>query len=153
MTRMHSAAPTIPLPFDSPTRPVPAHISIVPPVRPPMLRQASVAVMEGRAQSQAQVIALAQSEGLVSPAKNLALPRPIIGAPVAMMRSRSGSRVDSDGGVGLRDLLKVRSKSLVIMSETNMFRYQQIYLKCQTYCLRRLLQRQHLKSSSPRLHL
>lgn len=109
--RMHSAAPTIPLPSasDSPTRHIPAPLSLGPPTRPPMMRQASVAVMEGRAQSQAQALALVQSkEGPLSPTKNLAIPRPA-GGPV-MLRSRSGSRVDAEGavgGIGLRDLLKV----------------------------------------------
>lgn len=111
LTRMHSAAPTIPLPSNSPSRPIPSQLSLVPPTRPPMMRQASVAVMEGRAQSQAQALALAQAqEGPLSPTKNLALPRSGAGGPVGMMRSRSGSRVDAEGlagGMGLRDLLKV----------------------------------------------
>ena len=78
-----------------------------------MMRQASVAVMEGRAQSQAQVQALALAqvqEDPLSPTKNLLVPRPSPGAPVLMIRSRSGSRVEAEaplGTVGLRDLLKV----------------------------------------------
>ena len=111
--RLHSAAPTIPSPSEpSPSRQVPTQLSIVLPTRPPMMRQASVAVMEGRAQSQAQALALAQAQdGSSSPTKNLAVPRLGAVGPVIMMRSRSGSRMDADGlggGIGLRDLLKVR---------------------------------------------
>lgn len=111
--RMHSAAATTPLPSDPPSRQVPSQLSLVPPARPPMMRQASVAVMEGRAQSQAQALALAQAQAQdspLSPTKNLALPRPGMGGAAVMMRSRSGSRVDAEGlagGMGLRDLLKV----------------------------------------------
>jgi len=59
-------------------------------VRPTMMRQASVAVMEGRSQQPALEV---QDEPL-------ALPRPSFA--VAMTRTRSGSN-----DVGLRDLLKV----------------------------------------------
>lgn len=130
--RMHSAAPTVPVPADSPSRQLPlAQASLPLPSRPPMMRQASVAVMEGRAQSQAQAQAIALAQVRESPlilSKNLLVPihplgarRPSItnlnigsGAAV-MMRSRSGSRVDAEGlsgGIGLRDLLKVPPLSL-----------------------------------------
>ncbi|BEI90367.1 uncharacterized protein CcaverHIS019_0304370 [Cutaneotrichosporon cavernicola] len=74
--------------------------------RPAMMRQASATVMEGRAakethaQAQAQLVA----EVPASPTKIPGLGVPGKGA--AMMRSRSGSRVD-DSQVGLRDLLKL----------------------------------------------
>jgi len=119
LQRMHSAAPTIPLPSDSPSRQIPTQISLVPPARPPMMRQASVAVMEGRAQTQAQALAVAQAQdGPLSPTKSFAASRPGLSGPPIMMRSRSGSRVDTEGGIGLRDLLKVcrRLPSSVINS-------------------------------------
>lgn len=80
--------------------------------RPAMMRQASLAVMEGRAAShtaQAQQLALAQSEVPVSPSHSLnsGFGRP---SGVGMMRSTSSSRVDENslaGGLGLRDLLKL----------------------------------------------
>ncbi|KAK8844657.1 hypothetical protein IAR55_006504 [Kwoniella newhampshirensis] len=112
--RMHSAAPTMPGSAVSPTRSFSSHGAL--PTRPPMMRQASVAVMEGRAASQsqahAQAFALAQSqEGPMTSTRNLAIPgslgpRPMGG--MGMMRSRSGSRVEEGQGVvGLRDLLKL----------------------------------------------
>ncbi|WWD22796.1 hypothetical protein CI109_107290 [Kwoniella shandongensis] len=112
--RMHSAAPMLPSATESPTRSFSSQGGLPP--RPPMMRQASVAVMEGRAASQsqahAQAFALAQSQqNPMSPTKNLAIPgslgqRPMGG--MGMMRSRSGSRVeDGQGVVGLRDLLKL----------------------------------------------
>ncbi|WVW81377.1 hypothetical protein I302_103369 [Kwoniella bestiolae CBS 10118] len=133
LNRMHSAAPTIPLPSgDSPNK-----MPGLPP-RPQMMRQASVAVMEGRAmlnnQAHQQALALAQQSDnpggngpLLSPNKNLNIPGPGVGAAglglgrpigpgmtngpagggIGMMRSRSGSRVDEGHAVGLRDLLKL----------------------------------------------
>lgn len=82
----------------------------------PMMRQASVAVMEGRAtQAAAQQLAL-NADTPHSPPKGLGVPGTLgIGRPpamgVGMMRSRSGSRVDDAAlggmGMGLRDLLKL----------------------------------------------
>lgn len=86
---------------------------------PMMMRQASVAVMEGRGQSHTQHAALlAQSEdvttptrGAASPTKALAVLNSMVRQPMSsgMMRSRSGSRVDDNlqNGMGLRDLLKL----------------------------------------------
>jgi protein-serine/threonine kinase len=105
LQRMHSAAPAV----TSPT--APTFVS-----RPPMMRQASVAVMEGRAagltqaQAQAEALALVQDD---SPVKGLPLPpagrfdRYAMGT--GMVRTRSGSRVDDGNGsvVNLRDLIKV----------------------------------------------
>lgn len=87
------------------------------------MRQASVAVMEGRAQAQAQAQALAMAqaqanEPLVIPVGSssvMGLPRPPVMPSAmtdggAMMRSRSGSRIESDSGSagpGLRELIKV----------------------------------------------
>ncbi|WWC57700.1 uncharacterized protein I303_100234 [Kwoniella dejecticola CBS 10117] len=137
LTRMHSAAPTVPIPSnsaESPTKPVGNVPSALPlPPRPQMMRQASVAVMEGRAmlnnQAHQQALALAQSSdplnlnnGPLSPNglnRNLGIPPSIgLGRPIGpgmtnnpggigMMRSRSGSRVDEGHAVGLRDLLKL----------------------------------------------
>lgn len=72
-----------------------------------MMRQASVAVMEGRAasQSQAQAQALALVQAQVEEVRDTGLGVPV--RPVAMMRSRSGSRVENTDGMGLRDVLKV----------------------------------------------
>jgi protein-serine/threonine kinase len=119
LQRNHSAAPFVPVPSDSPTKP--QHLP--PPLRPTMMRQASVAVMEGRQQSQVQALAMAQvqaqaqaQEGSLSSTKNLAMPgslgRPSGSGGMLMMRSKSQGRVDNEGGglgagVGLRDLLKV----------------------------------------------
>jgi hypothetical protein len=83
-----------------------------------MMRQASVAVMEGRQQSQVQALAMAQvqAQAQEGPSKHLAMPgalgRPSGSGGMLMMRSKSQGRVDNDGGglgagVGLRDLLKV----------------------------------------------
>ena len=81
-----------------------------------MIRQASVAVMEGRSQAQAQALAMVQGDSDEA-SGDLALPRPNFAhagsSGVAMMRSRSGSRADSEsGGMALRDLLKVSSAML-----------------------------------------
>ena len=77
--------------------------------RPPMMRQASVTVMEGRSQAQAQALALAQAdEDLDSPTNILAPPRPAFAQGVGMTRTRSGSRVDAES-LNLRGLLKVTS--------------------------------------------
>ncbi|CAK9779767.1 kinase-like protein [Cutaneotrichosporon oleaginosum] len=74
--------------------------------RPPMMRQASATVMEGRAAKETHAQAQAQlaAEVPASPTKIPGLGVPSKG--VAMMRSRSGSRID-DSQVGLRDLLKL----------------------------------------------
>ncbi|WVQ72348.1 hypothetical protein IAR50_001899 [Cryptococcus sp. DSM 104548] len=126
--RNHSAAPAFPsslnadasqgsLPSASPTAPSFPGMS----PRPPMMRQASVAVMENRsaAQShaqaaQAQALALAQghegSKGLAVPSgmAGIGLGRPgQQGTSQVMARSRSGSRADDGHNVGLRDLLKL----------------------------------------------
>lgn len=127
MSRNHSAAPALAMSSssygDAPgARPV-ASMSTGPPQRPAFMRQASVAVMEGRAQAQAQAQALAMAqaqanEPLVSPIGSssvIGLPRPpVMPAAMtgggAMMRSRSGSRIESDSGSagpGLRELIKV----------------------------------------------
>ncbi|KAL7420248.1 kinase that interacts with cdc31p [Cryptotrichosporon argae] len=166
MQRMHSAAPVMPVPSDSPPRalhlyaspsaagstshPAPSAGAVAfaaalpgasasslsaaspapgsPFARPPMMRQASVAVMEGRAASLTQAAAqqaaiahenpLSPSRATANAAANahananggLAVPgslgRPP-GGGVGMTRSRSGSRVDDGGGLGLRDLLKL----------------------------------------------
>lgn len=114
LQRNHSAAPFLSQPMDSPGRLQPGLGVIIPP-RPTMMRQASVAVMEGRSQAQAQALAMAQvQDDPLSPSRQLALPRPSFaaggGSGVAMMRTRSGSRADSDAGsvgMGLRDLIKV----------------------------------------------
>jgi protein-serine/threonine kinase len=87
---------------------------------PMMMRQASVAVMEGRGTSHTQHAALlAQTEaaaprGPASPTKALGVPGSLGRPPmmgVGMLRSRSGSsRVDDNSlqnGMGLRDLLKL----------------------------------------------
>ncbi|OCF34782.1 STE/STE20/YSK protein kinase [Kwoniella heveanensis BCC8398] len=142
LNRMHSAAPTIPIPSSAANAPGsassngPASIGMGLPPRPPMMRQASVAVMEGRAvsasQAHAQALAMAQAQdGPISPTRGLGvagsvgsngLVKPpsmavlagggVIGGGVGgggfgMMRSRSGSRVDEGQVVGLRDLLKL----------------------------------------------
>ncbi|WVR03173.1 hypothetical protein IAU60_000164 [Kwoniella sp. DSM 27419] len=119
LNRIHSAAPAIPV--SSGSHPLP--MAGLPP-RPQMMRQASVAVMEGRAanasQAHAQAMAMAQAQeghAPMSPTKSLGVPgslgRPIgpgmmnpVGG-MGMMRSRSGSRVDEGQAVGLRDLLKL----------------------------------------------
>lgn len=110
LNRNKSAAPTLNQSTESPERS--GDVGTMPP-RPGMMRQASVAVMEGRSQAQAQAQALAQvHEDPLSPTRALPLPRPNFaqGPGVAMARSRSGSRADSDAGtaMSLRDLLKVR---------------------------------------------
>lgn len=110
MLRMHSAAPV--MAANSPTKSNAPQISITIPPRPPMMRQASVAVMEGRAPAPIQVQAVpssAQGQGVMSPSKSLGVP-PAIGlgvmAPVVgMSRTRSGSR--GDEGMGLRDMMRV----------------------------------------------
>ena len=83
-----------------------------------MMRTASAAVLGGRAQAQAQAQALAAvDEGPLSPSRNLGVPsRPAIGLGVAvgMSRSRSGSKTD-DGGVGLRDLMRVRATMILFL--------------------------------------
>ncbi|WVQ94253.1 hypothetical protein IAU59_001332 [Kwoniella sp. CBS 9459] len=136
LNRMHSAAPTIPIPTAAGQSATgPAQIGMGLPPRPPMMRQASVAVMEGRAvsasQAHAQALALAQAQdGPISPTRGLAVPggHPnglgkssgmigVAGSGVlgggaggggfGMMRSRSGSRVDEGQAAGLRDLLKL----------------------------------------------
>lgn len=96
----HSQTPSVELsPLKEPLAPF---------ARAPMMRQASVAVMEGRAAShtaQAQQLALAQSEIPLSPSKAT---NPGLGKPVGMIRSQSHSRADdSINGMGLRDLLKL----------------------------------------------
>lgn len=114
LQRMHSAAPVL----ASPTAPVAVHIPTAGPSRPPMMRQASVAVMEGRAAGQTQAQAQAEALALVeddhtSPSKGLPLPpagrfdRYAMGT--GMVRTRSGSKVDDANGsvVNLRDLIKV----------------------------------------------
>jgi protein-serine/threonine kinase len=115
--RMHSAAPAQSLPSldTQPLRPPAPPFA----ARPQMMRQASVAVMEGRSQAQAQALAIAQAQvdvvGGGSPSRsNVALglggpPRPgfAMGNGLGMMRSRSGSRVEAEAGLGLRDLIKV----------------------------------------------
>ncbi|KAK4683941.1 hypothetical protein P7C73_g6267, partial [Tremellales sp. Uapishka_1] len=126
LSRMHSAAPTVPLPIDSPPRPFPLPTTqhLPPPQalgmnnRPMMMRQASVAVMEGRSASQIQH-QQAKQQSPTAPGKNPNLHlgvglggRPgtagAMGVGVGMMRSRSGSRVDTDGpAMGLRDLMKL----------------------------------------------
>jgi protein-serine/threonine kinase len=110
---MAGAKPAPPPQFPKPQFPRPSADELspldqpAPPfARPPMMRQASATVMEGRAakethaQAQAQLVA----EVPASPTKIPGLGVP--GKGVAMMRSRSGSRVD-DSQVGLRDLLKL----------------------------------------------
>lgn len=112
LPRMQSAQPN--LQTDSPGKPGRPQISINLPPRPQMMRTASAAVLGGRAQAQAQAQALAAvDEGPLSPStsRNLGVPtRPAIGLGVAvgMSRTRSGSKTD-DGGVGLRDLMRVRA--------------------------------------------
>ncbi|TYJ57523.1 hypothetical protein B9479_001841 [Cryptococcus floricola] len=130
--RNHSAAPAFPsalhgdtsqstLPSASPTAPSFPGLS----PRPPMMRQASLAVMENRsaAQShaqaaQAQALALAHGhEGGAGPHKGLAVPGGMAGIGLGrpgqqgtsqgMARTRSGSRADDGHNVGLRDLLKL----------------------------------------------
>ena len=109
LIRNHSAAPALARPIESGSA---ASSSAIPP-RPSMMRQASVAVMEGRSQAQAQALAFAQADdGHMSPTKGLVPPRPAFAQQdkgTVMVRSRSGSRVDAEagGGLGLRDLLKV----------------------------------------------
>jgi protein-serine/threonine kinase len=112
LQRNHSAAPFVSTHHESPGRAPLAH----PALRPPMIRQASVAVMEGRSQAQAQALAMVQGDSDEA-SGDLALPRPNFAhagsSGVAMMRSRSGSRADSEsGGMALRDLLKVSSAML-----------------------------------------
>ena len=114
LPRMQSAQPN--LQTDPPGKSGPGlgmgrpQISINVPPRPQMMRTASAAVLGGRAQAQAQAQALAAvDEGPLSPSRNLGIPsRPAIGlgVGVGMSRSRSGSKTD-DGGVGLRDLMRV----------------------------------------------
>jgi protein-serine/threonine kinase len=120
MQRMQSAMPDM-QPSQTPSKPQRPQISVNLPPRPPMMRHASAAVMEGRAQAQAQAqvfAAVDETGGPLSPTRNLGVPgRPQIGlgvviAPVGghgvgMSRSRSGSRTD-DQSVGLRDLMRVR---------------------------------------------
>lgn len=110
--RMHSAAPAL----ASPVKPPPIQIPIAGPSRPPMMRQASVAVMEGRAasQTQAQAEALALVGGdSTSPTRGLPLPPAgrfdRFATGTGMVRTRSGSRADDMNGsaVNLRDLIKV----------------------------------------------
>lgn len=79
--------------------------------RPPMMRQASHSILEGRGASQAhaaaQQLAMTASDLPQSPTKALAVPRPG-GGGMGMMRSRSSSRADEGiGAKGLRDLLKL----------------------------------------------
>lgn len=79
--------------------------------RPPMMRQASHSILEGRGASQAhaaaQQLAMTASDLPQSPTKALAVPRPG-GGGMGMMRSRSSSRADEGVGTkGLRDLLKL----------------------------------------------
>ncbi|WVF66644.1 hypothetical protein IAT40_001385 [Kwoniella sp. CBS 6097] len=83
LNRMHSAAPTIPIPSNgnnnNQAHAASAQIGIGLPPRPPMMRQASVAVMEGRAvsasQAHAQALAMAQAQdGPISPTRGLAVP-------------------------------------------------------------------------------
>ncbi|WWC85430.1 uncharacterized protein L201_000293 [Kwoniella dendrophila CBS 6074] len=129
LNRMHSAAPAIPISSSNGSPNKSSGINLPP--RPQMMRQASVAVMEGRAmlnnQAHQQALALAHQEQsdpiagapLMSPNKSLMIPgslgRPIgpgmtngpMGGGFGMMRSRSGSRVDEGQAVGLRDLLKL----------------------------------------------
>ncbi|ORY23535.1 kinase-like domain-containing protein [Naematelia encephala] len=105
--RNHSAAPQLPLSLDplSPEKP-----RMAMPARPPMMRQASVAVMEGRAQSHSLGLAQVHEDAMsMSPTKSfapLAPPRPPFAAQ-GMMRTRSGSKIEDGGGAGLRELLKL----------------------------------------------
>ena len=106
LQRNHSAAPFVSQSTESANGGLPA------PVRPAMMRQASVAVMENRSQAQQQALAVSQAQDDPSDVtRGLSLPRAPFaqGAGTTMMRSRSGSRTDSDAGVqmGLRDLIKV----------------------------------------------
>ncbi|WVQ82620.1 hypothetical protein IAT38_004751 [Cryptococcus sp. DSM 104549] len=109
--RNHSAAPNLPSGADSASHPA-THLPLG--SRPPMMRQASVAVMEGRQASQTQALALAQAQAqegndIHLPSKNLAVPGSLGQRPsggLGMMRTRSGGRSD-DGHVGLKDLLKL----------------------------------------------
>ena len=66
--------------------------SAAPQSRPLMMRQASVAVMEGRSQTPIQF-------------DDLSPPRPSFAA-LPMARTRSGSRAESEQSVGLKDILK-----------------------------------------------
>jgi protein-serine/threonine kinase len=147
LQRNHSAAPSVPMPADSPSRSLPLQL---PPSRPMMMRQASVAVMEGRAQGQAQALAMAQAQaqaqvgdGPLSPAKQFAVPN-ALGRPggnggsggVSMMRSKSQGRVDGDGAVGLRDLLKVKlagSRSETALAD-DMCSFHRPHRRCRTSC-------------------
>ncbi|GMK56945.1 hypothetical protein CspeluHIS016_0307850 [Cutaneotrichosporon spelunceum] len=74
--------------------------------RPPMMRQASATVMEGRAAKETHAQAQAQLAAEVPPSPTKIPGLGVPGKGVAMMRTRSGSRVD-ESQVGLRDLLKL----------------------------------------------
>lgn len=82
-----------------------------------MMRQASVAVMEGRAPAQPSVQSRSQlgPSSLMSPARGLGVPAPktvglgVMAPGVGMSRTRSGSR--GDEGMGLRDMMRVSTMS------------------------------------------
>jgi protein-serine/threonine kinase len=113
LQRNFSAAPAFPSPVELSGRPEHSGSSSLglggPPARPPMMRQASVAVMEGRSQAQAQALAMVQADDdPLSPSGGLIPPRaPFAGGQaIVMTRTRSGSRTDGEV-VALRDLMKV----------------------------------------------
>ncbi|ORX41217.1 kinase-like domain-containing protein [Kockovaella imperatae] len=110
MQRNHSAAPFF-FSNDAPSKASagPGPSSLASMTRPPMMRQASVTVMEGRSQAQAHALALAgvDDDDLLSPTLPLAPPRPAFSQGIGMTRTRSGSRVGAESATSLRGLLKL----------------------------------------------
>lgn len=95
LSRNHSAMPGLLRPSESPSRPTPG---LSP--RPGMMRQASVAVMEGRAAAaaQVQVSGLKMGMGGLSGNNRAATPGGLTVSSSAMARSRSGSRAGIEDG-------------------------------------------------------
>jgi protein-serine/threonine kinase len=108
LQRLHSAAPTVPLPgAESPPR---NGLGGLHP-RPAMTRQASVAAIMERTEPHPISPSASASSGRTTP---------MFAAGISMMRTRSGSRTDGEqtglaalrgGGLGLKDVLKVSGAS------------------------------------------
>jgi protein-serine/threonine kinase len=101
--RLHSAAPTVPLPAESPPRNIPGGLH----PRPAMMRQASVAAVMERTEPNPLSPSAPGPSGRTTP---------MLAAGISMMRTRSGSRTDGEqsgllpirgGGLGLKEVLKV----------------------------------------------